>query len=220
LESVVYNRHNLYKTTQNVFSPYYIYNQIRLERGCKRGTVIKDALELMQREGVVKFSQFGEVCSQQIRYRDRQLASAYKKEYRKKGEIVKAKLDTKTGKRYPSNLYNRILLSKRYDGTQKLLKTTTQLSIDIEHGRIVSTNLNEDADVKEIIIKNGSNIEFRKSYNTPNNIYIVIYGENVLITNEKLYNSFLIQALILNNYNRDYFTKVVQDNSFLILKIK
>ena len=78
LESVVYNRHNLYKTTQNVFSPYYIYNQIRLERGCKRGTVIKDALKLMQREGVVKFSQFGEVCSQQIHYKDRQLASAYK----------------------------------------------------------------------------------------------------------------------------------------------
>jgi len=78
LESVVYNRHNLYKTTQNVFSPYYIYNQIRLEQGCKRGTIIRDALKLMQEEGVVKFSQFGEICSKQIAYKDRELASAYK----------------------------------------------------------------------------------------------------------------------------------------------
>jgi dolichyl-diphosphooligosaccharide--protein glycosyltransferase/undecaprenyl-diphosphooligosaccharide--protein glycosyltransferase len=129
-------------------------------------------------------------------------------------------IDIKTGKRYPSNLYNRILLSKRYDNTQKLLKTTTQLSIDIEHGRILSTKPNEDADVKEIIIKNGSNIEFRKSYNTPNNIYIVIYGENVLIMNKKLYNSFLIQALLLNNYNHNLFDEIGRDDNLLILRVK
>ncbi len=129
-------------------------------------------------------------------------------------------LNLKTGKKFPSNLYNRIFLSKEYNKTNKILKTRTQLSIDIEHGRILSTNPSENANVREITIAKNSKIEFSKSYNSPNNIYIVIDKKKVFITNKKLYNSFLIQALIFNNYNKDYFSKVVQTKNFLILKVK
>ncbi len=129
-------------------------------------------------------------------------------------------LDLKTGKSYNSSFIDRGYLSKKYNSSQKLLKTTTQLSIDIEHGRIISTNPNENADIREITIKNGSSIKFKKSYNTPNNIYVVIYDKNMLITNKKLYNSFLIQALILNNYNHNLFNEVARDKNLLILKVK
>ena len=126
----------------------------------------------------------------------------------------------KSGKSYNSSFIDTGYLSKKYNSSQKLLKTTTQLSIDIEHGRIISTNPNENADIREITIKNGSSIRFEKSYNTLNNIYVVIYDKNILITNKKLYNSFLIQALILNNYNHNLFNEVARDKNLLILKVK
>ena len=78
LESIAYNRVNKRQTTQNVFSPSYIYNQIRLEQGCKKGTYIHHALELMESEGVAKFSNFGFNCNKPITYRDKQNAFSFK----------------------------------------------------------------------------------------------------------------------------------------------
>ncbi len=129
-------------------------------------------------------------------------------------------LNLKTGKNFPSNLYNRIFLSKEYNSSQKILKTTTQLSIDIEHGRILSTNPNENANVREITIAKNSKIEFTKSYNSPNNIFIVIDKKKVFITNKKLYNSFLIQALVFNKYDHKLFTEFTKTKNFIILKVK
>jgi hypothetical protein len=78
LESIAYNRLNKMKTTQNVFSPSYIYNQIRLNQGCNNGTYIHHALELMQSEGVAKFRNFGFNCNKQVAYKDKQNASSFK----------------------------------------------------------------------------------------------------------------------------------------------
>ena len=74
--------------------------------------------------------------------------------------------------------------------------------------------------VKKISIIENQKIKFEKSYMVSNGSNIVIYEGQVLLLKPKLYNSFLIQALVLGNYNRDYFEKVSQTDNFLILKIK
>lgn len=78
LESIAYERLNKFQTNKNVFSPSYIYNQIRLKEGCNYGTYIDDALELMEIEGVAKLSHFQFDCNKIITYRDKQHASSFK----------------------------------------------------------------------------------------------------------------------------------------------
>ena len=78
LESIEKHRKNRVSTTQNVFSPSYIYNQIRYHRGCQEGTNIGHALKLIKREGVAKFNQFGFNCNKSVTQYDRKLASSYK----------------------------------------------------------------------------------------------------------------------------------------------
>jgi len=78
LESISQHRLNRALTTKNVFSPSYIYNQIRLEAGCKRGTYIEDALKLMRDEGVAKFNHFGFNCNRVVSFKDKRIASFYK----------------------------------------------------------------------------------------------------------------------------------------------
>ncbi|CAA6817150.1 MAG: Cysteine protease (Fragment), partial [uncultured Sulfurovum sp.] len=78
LESIAYNRMNRVQSTKNVFSPSYVYNQIRLKQGCKHGTYIHDALNLMKSEGVAKFNSFGFNCNKKVTYKDKQNALPYK----------------------------------------------------------------------------------------------------------------------------------------------
>ena len=78
LEAIANNRTNKITNTQNVFSPSYIYNQIRLKAGCQGGSYIEDALKLITNEGVVKFNNFGFDCNRQVTYKEKKLASKYK----------------------------------------------------------------------------------------------------------------------------------------------
>jgi len=84
IESIAQHRLNKRLTTNSVFSPSYIYNQIRRYQGCQRGTSIGEALGLMKREGVAKFDHFGFDCNRMVRFKDKKLASSYKiKDYKK-----------------------------------------------------------------------------------------------------------------------------------------
>ena len=125
-----------------------------------------------------------------------------------------------TGKKYPSNLYNRVFLSKEYNSSKTILKTTSQLSIDIKNGMILSKRKGEDANVKLIAIFKDGKMKFKKEFNTRNNIYIIIYNNMVMIMNRKLYNSFLIQALLFNNYNHNLFKEIVRDRNLVIFKVR
>jgi hypothetical protein len=78
LESLSYHRLNKTETTQNVFSPSYVYNQIRLDSSCQGGSYIHHALELMVNQGVAKWNRFGFDCNRAIGYQDQQNASPYK----------------------------------------------------------------------------------------------------------------------------------------------
>jgi hypothetical protein len=68
---------------KNVFSPSYIYNQIRTQPGCNSGTSIVQGLELLKNEGVLKFTDFSYNCNLEVKDQYKPLASRYKiKEYR------------------------------------------------------------------------------------------------------------------------------------------
>ncbi len=78
-----------------------------------------------------------------------------------------------SGERHKSNLYNIFFLKEIFSGDM-LLRTDRRFKIDLEKGMIISSNFRENSRVKEIVILNGDKIEFRKRYNTKNDIYILI----------------------------------------------
>ncbi len=127
-------------------------------------------------------------------------------------------IDLKTGKNYDTNIMNIGNLSKEYNKTQNILKTNIS-KINLKDG-IVSIK-NKKTKINKIYIVEDTKIKFEKKYySSKKDINIIIYNGTVMLLTEKLFNSFLIQSLIFNNYNRDYFTKVAQTNNFIILKIK
>ncbi len=77
-ESIALNRTNKSEINKNTFSPSYIYNQIRLAPGCQKGTYIHQALELMSKEGVAKFSDMPFNCDRKVYSSDKQKASSFK----------------------------------------------------------------------------------------------------------------------------------------------
>ncbi len=123
-----------------------------------------------------------------------------------------------SGERHKSNLYNIFFLKEIFSGNM-LLRTDTRFKIDLEKGMIISSNFRENARAKEIVILNGDKIEFRKKYNTKNDIYILIQDGVVLVMNRKLFNSFLVQALFVNNYDRKMFREVSKSENLKILKV-
>ena len=66
LESIRKNRTNLAEINENTFSPSYVYNQIRRTDDCSQGTSINQALNLIQNNGLPKFSVFGFDCHRKI----------------------------------------------------------------------------------------------------------------------------------------------------------
>jgi len=126
-------------------------------------------------------------------------------------------LNIKSGKNYSSDFINMGYLTKKYDASQKILNTNN-FSINLQKGEIASKA--GDMKVKKISIIEEYKIKFEKSYIVSTGSNIIIHDGKALLLKPKMYNSFLIQALVFNNYNRDYFEKVSQSDNFLILKIK
>jgi len=77
-ESVRMNRTDKQEIDQNTFSISYVYNQIRPEVGCGRGTFIHQALEVMMNKGVPRYSEFGFDCEKEPNATDHLKASDYK----------------------------------------------------------------------------------------------------------------------------------------------
>lgn len=61
LESITKHREYSPQTDSAVFSPSFVYNQIRRDQGCKRGTNIERALTLIQNQGVMMITNMVEV---------------------------------------------------------------------------------------------------------------------------------------------------------------
>lgn len=77
----------------NAFSPSYIYNQIRKAKGCRYGTSLIDALDVLKNQGDEKLNDFAYECDKQVTALDKIKAAQYKIiEYR---EIAKSSTENK-----------------------------------------------------------------------------------------------------------------------------
>jgi hypothetical protein len=77
-ESIRLNRTNLAEINANVYAPSFVYNQIRKEPGCEKGTFIHEALELMSTKGVPKYKDLPFDCEKIIADNDLGRASTHK----------------------------------------------------------------------------------------------------------------------------------------------
>lgn len=141
-------------------------------------------------------------------------------------------IDLKSGKNYKSDLASLGYLNKKYDKSQKILEINN-FTINLQKGEIRSkTDSMKRRELKNVYLSSGNVIpirkisifkeskkEFENIYLSENGLDVIINDDVVLIMKSKLYNSFLIQALLFNNYNRDYFTEVSRTKNFLILKV-
>jgi hypothetical protein len=77
-ESIRIDRTNLAETNANVYAPSFVYNQIRKEPGCEKGTFIHEALELLSVKGVPKYKDLPFDCNRVIAETDLNSASQHK----------------------------------------------------------------------------------------------------------------------------------------------
>jgi len=128
-------------------------------------------------------------------------------------------LNPKTGKLHKSNYLNLGTLKKSYQKSQKMVYTD-DFSIDMQKGEI--TGKQGSLPLKKAAIIDENKITFEKNYfhTSLKSKYLIIVGDEVMLLNEKLYHSFLIQALLFQNYDAKHFSKVAQSKNFLILKVK
>ena len=124
-------------------------------------------------------------------------------------------INLKSGKNYKSSVINMGYLNK-IDKYQNILQTEV-FTINIRKGEVSSKT--GKMKIRRIAIGGDNKIKLKKSYLNSNDSNIIIDNGMVLMMKSKLYNSFLIQALLFNNYNRDYFTEVSRTKDFLILKV-
>ncbi len=77
-ESIKLNRTSISEINANVYAPSFVYNQIRKEPGCEKGTYIHEALELLSKKGVPKYADLPFDCNRQIESNDFAKASGHR----------------------------------------------------------------------------------------------------------------------------------------------
>jgi C1A family cysteine protease len=78
----------------NVFSPSFVYNQIRYGKGCNSGTSILGALNVLKDKGCEKLNDFSYDCEREVTQKDETLAEGYKIiEYR---EVTNSRTENKS----------------------------------------------------------------------------------------------------------------------------
>ena len=129
---------------------------------------------------------------------------------------VFSNIDLKTGKNYKSGVLGMGYLNKKYDKSQTLLKSK-DFTIDLQKGELLLKS--GSMKIRKLAITGSYKMKLEKSYPYFSNLNILIGNGVVLMMTSKLYNSFLVQALLFNNYNRDDFTEISRTKNFLILKV-
>lgn len=72
------NNWNKKTTDTNTFSPSFIYNQIRIRKGCYGGTSLINALDVLREQGGVKLKDFGYDCDREVTDSDIEKAFQYR----------------------------------------------------------------------------------------------------------------------------------------------
>jgi hypothetical protein len=70
LEAMKYNWDKS-QIDSNTFSPSFVYNQIRETKGCRNGTSLNDALNILRDQGGVKWKDFGYDCERDVTQKDK-----------------------------------------------------------------------------------------------------------------------------------------------------
>lgn len=79
---------------KNTFSPSFVYNQIRMNKGCDGGTSLVEALDVVRDQGAAKLDDFGYDCEREVTAIDKVKAVNYRIiEYR---EVASARTEGKT----------------------------------------------------------------------------------------------------------------------------
>lgn len=77
-ESIRLNRTDLRQINANVYAPSFVYNQIRKEPGCEKGTFIHEALELLSTKGVPLYKDLPFDCDRVIGNNELAIASNHR----------------------------------------------------------------------------------------------------------------------------------------------
>jgi len=79
---------------KNTFSPSFVYNQIRVTKGCDGGTSLVEALDVIRNQGAAKLDDFGHDCDREVTPLDKVKAFNYRIiEYR---EVASSRTEDKT----------------------------------------------------------------------------------------------------------------------------
>jgi hypothetical protein len=130
-----------------------------------------------------------------------------------------ANTDLSTGARgNNSELYISDLL-KPYAQNDPIIHGDT-FKLDLRNGKIVG-NDGAQTQVNGVIISNNGTITAAKQFNKRASHFLIVYNNTKAIyLDQKAFNTFLIQTLILDKYDKSLFEKVAQTETFKILKLK
>jgi dolichyl-diphosphooligosaccharide--protein glycosyltransferase/undecaprenyl-diphosphooligosaccharide--protein glycosyltransferase len=130
-----------------------------------------------------------------------------------------ATTDLDTGNNNPTmELYISDLL-KPYSPKDPIIHGDT-FKCDLRNGIMMGSD-GAKAQVNGIIISNGGKIAAAQQYNKKANYILIIYNNTKAIyLDMRAFKTFLVQALLLDRYDKSLFTKVVETQKFKILKLR
>ncbi len=118
----------------------------------------------------------------------------------------------------PSELYISDLLQP-YHPASPLIQGDT-FTLDLRRGEMQGNDGTKTTVYGVIITENGT-IKASKQYNKNSPYILIVYNKSKAIyLDTTAFDSFLVQALLLDLYDKSLFEKVVQTPSFKILKLK
>ncbi|MBN2826007.1 MAG: hypothetical protein JXQ76_11820 [Campylobacterales bacterium] len=122
-----------------------------------------------------------------------------------------------SGEELKSNVFARDIVIQKDQATKQLI--TRNGYIDVTKG--VLKYQNQIYSIGSLGIKREGKLIFKKQYDdNESSMQIVIEDDLILYLNKRMLNSFLIQVLFFNNYDKEKFESVAVDKNFMILKVK
>ncbi len=127
--------------------------------------------------------------------------------------------DPKSGQMLRKREFYLSSLQKPFDPKTPLVYGDT-FTFDIRNGKITGSD-GASARINTIGISEKGRLIAGKNYNRRSPMYLIIYnGTKALYMDGSVYGSFLIQALVLDNYDHSLFEKVADTGKMKIFKVK
>ncbi|MBN2824257.1 MAG: hypothetical protein JXQ76_02950 [Campylobacterales bacterium] len=126
-------------------------------------------------------------------------------------------IDYYAGRKLTSNIFASDIMIKTDKATKQLV--TPNGYINVIKGMLKYQN--KTYNIASLAVKRDGKLIFKKQYDdNESSMQIIIEDELILYLNKRMLNSFLIQALFFNNFDREKFESIVANKNFMILKVK